>query len=108
MRAHRKETVMSNAAEVRCPRILPRRTTIMLATLLAFGLARANAQNQLAIATYAQIGPNYIDFGQYATGAPYIPYPGYGTFVVTSAGGLFSLAGVTAGESGSIQSLNEV
>ena len=79
----------------------------MLATLLAFGLARANAQAQLAIATYAQIGPNYIDFGQYATGAPYIPYPGYGTFEVTSAGGLFSLAGITAGESGSIQSIDD-
>ena len=81
-----------------------------LVALVVLGLATAKAQAQLAIATYAQIGPNYIDFGQYATGAPYTPAPGYGTFDVTlvQAGGLFSLAGVTTGESGSIQSLNEV
>jgi len=98
---------MSNAAEFRTSTLRLRRAANVLAALLMFGLATATAQAQLAIATYAQIGPNYIDFGQYATGAPYIPYPGYGTFEVKSAGGLFSLAGITAGESGSIQSIDD-
>jgi uncharacterized repeat protein (TIGR01451 family) len=63
---------------------------------------------QLSINGDAQVGANYIDFGQYPTGAPYTPAPGYGTFEVSLANsGVFSSAGVAAGESGTIQSLNE-
>jgi hypothetical protein len=63
---------------------------------------------QLGINGDAQIGSNYIDFGQYPSGAPYTPAPGYGTFEVSLVNaGVFSSAGVTTGEFGTIQSLNE-
>jgi hypothetical protein len=63
---------------------------------------------QLGINGDAQVGSNYIDFGQFPTGAPYTPAPGYGTFEVSLVNsGVFSTAGVTAGEMGKIQSLNE-
>jgi hypothetical protein len=55
----------------------------------------------------AQVGSNYIDFGQYPNGAPYTPAPGYGTFEVSLVNaGVFSTAGVTTGEFGMIQSLS--
>jgi hypothetical protein len=63
---------------------------------------------QLGINGDAQVGSNYIDFGQYPNGAPYTPAPGYGTFEVSLVNsGVFSSAGVTTGEFGTIQSLNE-
>lgn len=63
---------------------------------------------QLGINGDAQVGANYIDFGQYPNGAPYAPAPGYGTFEVSLVNsGVFSSAGVTTGEFGTIQSLNE-
>ena len=63
---------------------------------------------QLGINGDAQVGSNYIDFGQYPNGAPYAPAPGYGTFEVSLVNsGIFSTAGVTTGEFGMIQSLNE-
>lgn len=100
---------MANVSEVRNSRMRLRRTTTALASLAVFGLATVSAQTQLAIEADVQIGSNYIDFGQFPTGAPYAPYPGYGTFLVAfvDSPGLFSLAGVTTGESGSIQSINE-
>ncbi len=63
---------------------------------------------QLGINGDAQVGSNYIDFGQYPNGAPYAPAPGYGTFEVSLVNaGVFASAGVTTGEFGMIQSLNE-
>jgi hypothetical protein len=63
---------------------------------------------QLGLNGDAQVGSNYIDFGQYPNGAPYTPAPGYGTFEVSLVNaGVFSNAGVTTGEFGTIQSLNE-
>jgi hypothetical protein len=63
---------------------------------------------QLGINGDAQVGSNYIDFGQYPNGAPYTPAPGYGTFEVSLVNpGVFSSAGVTTGEFGQIQSLDE-
>ncbi len=63
---------------------------------------------QLGINGDAQVGSNYIDFGQYPNGAPYTPAPGYGTFEVSLVNaGVFASAGVTTGEFGRIQSLNE-
>lgn len=63
---------------------------------------------QLGINGDAQVGSNYLDFGQYPNGAPYTPAPGYGTFEVSLVNaGVFSSAGVTTGEFGTIQSLNE-
>ena len=68
----------------------------------------AAATIQLGINGDAQVGSNYIDFGQYPNGAPYTPAPGYGTFEVSLVNpGIFSSAGVTTGEFGTIQSLNE-
>jgi hypothetical protein len=62
---------------------------------------------QLGINGDAQVGSNYIDFGQYPNGAPYAPAPGYGSFEVSLVNsGVFSSAGVTTGEFGTIQSLN--
>jgi hypothetical protein len=63
---------------------------------------------QLGINGDAQMGSNYFDFGQYPNGAPYTPAPGYGTYEISLINsGDFSSAGVTTGEFGSIQSLNE-
>ena len=77
--------------------------------LAAFVALPSSAETiQLGINGDAQVGSNYIDFGQFPTGAPYTPAPGYGTFEVSLVNaGVFSSAGVTPGESGSIQSLNE-
>jgi hypothetical protein len=63
---------------------------------------------QLGINGDAQVGSNYINFGNYPTGTVYTPAPGYGTFEVSLVNaGVFSSAGVTPGETGMIQSLNE-
>jgi hypothetical protein len=63
---------------------------------------------QLGINGDAQVGSNYVDFGQYPNGAPYTPAPGYGTFEVSLVNpGVFASNGVTTGEFGQIQSLNE-
>jgi hypothetical protein len=62
---------------------------------------------QLGINGDAQVGSNYIDFGNYPTGTVYTPAPGYGTFEVSLVNsGVFSTAGVTPGEFGMIQSLS--
>lgn len=54
------------------------------------------------------MGFHYIDFGQYPNGEPYVPAPGYGTFEVSLVNdGALASAGVTTGEFGMIQSLNE-
>jgi hypothetical protein len=87
-----------------------------MTTFLVFGMAGAllvavpgSADTiQLGLNGDAQVGSNYIDFGQYPNGAPYTPAPGYGTFEVSLVNaGVFSSAGVTTGEFGTIQSLNE-
>jgi len=63
---------------------------------------------QLGINGDAQVGSNYIDFGNYPMGTVYTPAPGYGTFVVSLVNaGVFQDAGITGGETGTIQSLNE-
>jgi PEP-CTERM motif len=77
-----------------------------LAGLLA--LPSSASTIQLGINGDAEVGSNYLDFGQYPSGAPYTPAPGYGTFEVSLVNaGVFSSAGVTTGEFGMIQSLNE-
>jgi hypothetical protein len=78
--------------------------------LFCFGLLSVpahGATSQLNIVGDAQISSGFVDFGQYPTGAPYAPAPGYGTFNVTLATGSFALSGVVPGEFGMIQSLNE-
>lgn len=63
---------------------------------------------QLGINGDASVTSNQIQFGQYPNGAPYTPAPGYGTFEVSLVNaGVFSGAGVTTGEFGTIQSLDE-
>lgn len=80
--------------------------SLALAGLVA--LPSSASTIQLGINGDAQVGSNYIDFGQYPNGAPYTPAPGYGTFEVSLVNsGVFSGAGVTTGEFGTIQSLNE-
>lgn len=63
----------------------------------------------LTIQGEAQLGSNFIDFGQSLTGGPFTPAPGYGAFQVTSVAGgsIFATGGVTMNELGMIQSLNE-
>jgi hypothetical protein len=79
---------------------------LALAALMA--LPSSASTIQLGINGDAQVGSNSIDFGQYPNGAPYTPAPGYGTFEVSLVNaGVFSSAGVTTGEFGTIQSLNE-
>jgi hypothetical protein len=65
--------------------------------------------NVLEIQGEVQLGSNYVDFGKWLTGGPFTPAPGYGEFEVTvvSPGSLFANGGVTSGEIGQIQSLNE-
>jgi len=85
-------------------------STFLLAAAMAVCLALPSSAStiQLGINGDAQVGSNYIDFGQYPNGAPYTPAPGYGTFEVSLVNsGVFSTAGVTTGEFGTIQSLNE-
>lgn len=57
----------------------------------------------------ASVGSNYIDFNSSPTGSgAYTPAPGYGSFVtVAPVNGIFATNGVTLGEMGMIQSLNE-
>lgn len=63
---------------------------------------------QLGINGNAEIGSNYIDFGQYPYGSSYSSAPGYGDFEVSLVKpGVFASAGVTTGEFGTIQSVNE-
>ena len=83
-------------------------TCLSLLGLTLAVLPCAASTIQLGINGDAQVGSNYIDFGQYPNGAPYTPAPGYGTFEVSLVNpGIFSSAGVTTGEFGHIQSLNE-
>ena len=79
-----------------------------IAALIAGALPGTASTIVLGINGDAEVGSNYIDFGQYPNGAPYTPAPGYGTFEVSLVNaGVFSSAGVTTGESGAIQSLDE-
>ena len=55
----------------------------------------------------AQVGPTFLNFGNYPLGTVYTPAPGYGVIVVSQAPlSVFMSGGVAAGESGTIQSLN--
>lgn len=79
-----------------------------LAAMVALALPAFGNTIQLGLNGDAQVGSNYIDFGQYPNGAPYTPAPGYGTFEISLVNaGIFSSAGVSTGEFGNIQSLNE-
>jgi hypothetical protein len=79
-----------------------------LATVALVALPSSASTISLGINGDAQVGSNYIDFGQYPNGAPYAPAPGYGTFEVSLVNpGIFMDNGVTTGEFGTIQSLNE-
>jgi len=63
----------------------------------------------LGIAGDAVVGGSFLNFGNYPTGTVYTPAPGYGTMIVSQPPlGVFLAEGVTAGESGKIQSLNAV
>jgi hypothetical protein len=78
------------------------------ALVTCFAITASASTIQLGINGDAQVGSNYIDFGQYPNGAPYTPAPGYGTYEISLVNaGVFSSAGVTTGEFGMIQSLNE-
>jgi hypothetical protein len=73
-----------------------------LATVSCFA-----ATIDLGINGDARVGPDFINFGNYPTGTIFTPPPGGGTIVVSQPPlGVFAAAGVTAGEAGTIQSLN--
>jgi hypothetical protein len=81
---------------------------VPLALAALTGLPAAASTIQLGINGDAQIGSNFIDFGQYPAGAPYSAAPDYGTFEVSLVNaGVFESDGVTTGEFGDIQSLDE-
>jgi hypothetical protein len=52
-----------------------------------------------------QVGSNYIDFENASN--TYVPAPGYGQLTIGTNLGQFSSLGITTGETGQIQSLNE-
>jgi hypothetical protein len=55
----------------------------------------------------ADVGPTFINFGNYPLGTVFKPAPGYGDFVVSQPPmGIFLSGGVTAGEGGMVQSLD--
>ena len=86
-------------------------STFLGMALAAVTLSAVSAQAstiQLGINGDAEVGSNYIDFGNYPMGTVYTPAPGYGTFMISLVNAsVFSSAGVTPGETGMIQSLNE-
>ena len=77
-------------------------------TMLAFGVSFLGASTiDLGINGDAQVGPDFISFGNYPFGTIYTPTPGYGNFVVSQTPvDVFLTGGVTAGETGHIQSLS--
>lgn len=81
---------------------------ILSATLVTcFAVGASAASIQLGIDGVAQVSSAAIDFGQYPNGAPYTPYPGYGTYEISLVNaGLFQSNGVTTGEFGTIQSIS--
>jgi hypothetical protein len=61
----------------------------------------------LGIVGDAQVGPTFINFGNFPTGTTFNAAPNFGDIVVASQpNGVFAAAGVVAGESGMIQSLS--
>lgn len=75
--------------------------------MICLAVAASASTIQLGIDGEAQVGSNYINFGQYPHGAPYKSAPGYGSFEISLvSAGVFSTAGVTTGEFGTIESLN--
>jgi hypothetical protein len=61
---------------------------------------------ELGISGNAQVGQNFISFGQYPGGDPYSPAPEMGVFSVSMlSSGIFTDAGVQAGQTGTIRSL---
>ena len=82
--------------------VLPALTIVALTAVSSFA-----STITLGISGDARVGANYIDFGVYPQGEPYVPAPGFGTFEVTSpVTNIFSTNGVRAGEFGSIQSFS--
>lgn len=81
---------------------------VSIITVATLGVTSSFASTiDLGISGDAQVGPNFINFGNYPAGTIYTPAPGYGAFVVSQPPlGLFLTGGVMAGESGTIQSLN--
>jgi hypothetical protein len=61
----------------------------------------------LGIAGDASVGADFLNFGIYPQGAPYVPAPGTGIYEVSSpVTSIFATNGVVPGEFGTIQSLN--
>lgn len=81
----------------------------LFGTVLAacFVMEASAATIDLGINGEMQVATSAISFGQYPTGAPYAPAPGYGSFEVSLINsGIFLSNGVTTAEFGTIQSLN--
>src|SRR5690349_6577791 len=77
-----------------------------LVTAVIMAVPAAAAPIVLGIAGNAEVGINFINFGEYPVGAPYNPAPGGGTFQVTApVTDIFAANGVTPGDMGHITSL---
>lgn len=82
--------------------VLPALSLGVLMTLPAF-----SSTIVLGVSGDASVGADYLSFGIYPQGAPYVPAPGTGLFEVTSpVTNIFAANGVVPGEFGTIQSLN--
>ena len=78
---------------------------LLIGSLLSIPLSAETIA--LGINGNAQVGSNFINFGVFPTGTPYAAAPGSGTFVVSLVNpGVFASSGVTAGETGNIESLS--
>ncbi len=79
---------------------------LLVAGVLA-ALPSSAAPILLGINGLADVGTTFINFGNPSTGDAFVPYPGYGSFLVSLVNpGIFQTGGVTPGEGGAIQSLN--
>ncbi len=84
--------------------------TVLAGVVLTASMPLASQAStiQLGFNGEVQLSNNSIDFGQFPAGAPYVTAPAYGTFEVSLVNpGVFASAGVTTGEFGMVQSINE-
>jgi hypothetical protein len=83
------------------------RSFLLVTTLVGAFAAIPSFAIDLGISGNADVGPTFINFGNFPLGTIYTPSPGYGIMQVTGqTGSLFSSQGVGAGEFGTIQSLD--
>ena len=90
--------------------MISKKCFLRLMTVAALGVTSSIAATiDLGINGDAQVGPDFISFGNYPDGTIFTPTPGYGVFLISQPPlGIFLTEGVAAGETGKIQSLSAV